>query len=89
MGSGSSDDSFVCSLLLVRCVHACCSVISDSFGTPWSVAHQPPLSTGVSRKEYWSGLPCPPPGDLPNPEIEPASPVPGESLPQSHLGSPY
>ncbi|CAN0491905.1 unnamed protein product [Rangifer tarandus platyrhynchus] len=34
---------------------------------------QPPLSMGFSRQEYWSGLPCPPPGDLPNPGIEPAS----------------
>ena len=35
--------------------------------TPWTVAHQAPLSTGFSRQEYWSGLPCPPPGDLPDP----------------------
>ena len=41
--------------------------------TPWTVAHQTPLSMGFSRQEYWSGLPCPPPGDLPNPGIEPAS----------------
>ena len=38
-----------------------------------TVAHQAPLSTGFSRQEYWSGLPCPPPGDLPNPGIKPAS----------------
>ena len=37
------------------------------------VAHQAPLSMGFSRQEYWSGLPCPPPGDLPNPGIEPVS----------------
>ena len=43
------------------------------FATPWTVALQAPLSMGVSRHEYWSGLPCPPPGDLPNPGIEPAS----------------
>ena len=36
------------------------------------VAHQVPLSMGFSRQEYWSGLPCPPPGNLPNPGIEPA-----------------
>ena len=36
-------------------------------------AHQAPLSMGFSRQEYWSGLPCPPPGDLPDPGIEPAS----------------
>ena len=34
--------------------------------TPWSVAHKAPLSTVFSRQEYWSGLPCPPPGDLPD-----------------------
>ena len=39
----------------------------------WSVAHQVPLSIGFSRQEYWSGLPCPPPGDLPNPGIKPMS----------------
>ena len=43
--------------------------------TPWTVACQAPLSLGFSRQEYWSGLPCPPPGDLPNPEIEPRSPI--------------
>ena len=47
-----------------------CSVMSDSFATPWTVALQTPLSMGFSRQEYWSGLPCPPPGDLPNPGIE-------------------
>ena len=43
------------------------------FITLWTVAHQAPLSMGFSRQEYWSGLPCPPPGDLPNPGIEPMS----------------
>ena len=38
-----------------------------------TVAHQAPLSMGFSRQEYWSGLLCPPPGDLPNPGIEPVS----------------
>ena len=41
--------------------------------TLWTVAHQAPLSMGFSRQEYWSGLLCPPPEDLPNPRIEPAS----------------
>ena len=41
--------------------------------TLWTVAHQAPLSMGFSREEYWSGLPCPPPGDLPDPGIEPVS----------------
>ena len=40
------------------------------FETLWTVAHQAPLSMGFSRQEYWSGLPCPPPGNLPNPGIE-------------------
>ena len=43
------------------------------FETPWTVTHQVPLSMGFSRQEYWSGLPCPPPGDLPDPGIEPVS----------------
>ena len=43
--------------------------------TPWTVALQAPLSMGFSRQEYWSGLPFPSPGDLPNPGIKPASPV--------------
>ena len=43
------------------------------FSTLWTVAHQAPLSMGISRQEYWSGLPCPPPGDLANPGIEPSS----------------
>ena len=41
--------------------------------TLWTTAHQALLSTGLSRQEHWSGLPGPPPGDLPNPVIEPAS----------------
>ena len=43
------------------------------FATPWTVAHQAPLSMEFSRQEYWSGLPFPPAGDLPNPRIEPVS----------------
>ena len=41
--------------------------------TPWTVAHQAPLSKGFSRQEHWSGVPCSPLGDLPDPEIKPAS----------------
>ena len=41
----------------------------------WTMARQDPLSMGSSRQEYWSGLSCPPPGDLPNPGIKPASPT--------------
>ena len=43
--------------------------------TPWTVAHQAPLSLGFPRQEYWSGLPLPSPGDLPDPGIEPKSPA--------------
>ena len=43
------------------------------FATPQTVAGQAPLSMGFSRQEYWSGLPCPPPGNLPDPGIEPMS----------------
>ena len=41
------------------------------FATPWTIAHQAPLSMGFSRQEYWSGLPFPSPGYLPDPGIEP------------------
>ena len=62
------------------------------FVTLWAVAHQASLSMGFSRQEYLSGLPCPPPGDLPDPGIEPASLVSpalqADSLPLSHQGSP-
>ena len=52
-------------------MHACRHVLL--FATLWTVAHQAPLSIGFSRQEYWRGLPCRPPGDLPNPGIEPTS----------------
>ena len=45
------------------------------FATPWTVAHQTPLSMGFSRQEHWSGLPCPPPGDIPGPGITLTSPA--------------
>ena len=45
------------------------------FATLWTVAPQAPLSMGFSRQEYWSGLPFPSPGDLPDPGIEPRSPA--------------
>ena len=56
-------------------VHAMLSGFShvQLFETPWTVAHQAPLSMGFSRQGYWSGLPCPPPGALPDPGIEPTS----------------
>ena len=53
--------------------------------TPWTVALQAPQSIGFSRREHRSGLPCPPPGDLPDPGIEPASPaLQAGSLPLNH-----
>ena len=61
--------------------------------TPCTAAHQAPLSRGFSRQEYWSGLPCPPPGELPNPGIEPVSLTSNlhwqvGSLPLALLGKP-
>ena len=62
------------------------------FPTPRTIAHQAPLSMGLSRQEYWSGLPCPPQGDLLNPGIKPMSPVAPalqmDSLLLPHWGSP-
>ena len=43
------------------------------FATPWTIAHQGPLSMGFSKQEYWSGLPCPPPGHPPNAGFKPVS----------------
>ena len=57
------------------CAHACAGSIVSVSVTPWTVAHQAPLSMGFSRQVYRSGLPFPSPGDLPDPGIEPVSPV--------------
>ena len=63
------------------------------FVTPWTVTRQAPLSMGFSRQEYWRGVPYPPPGGLPDPEIEPRSPalqadsLPSEKPEQMHLCS--
>ena len=56
----------------------CClvtSVVSDTFASPWTVNRQAPLSMEFSNQEYWSGLPNPSPGELPDSEIELGSPV--------------
>ena len=55
----------------------CVSVaqLCPTFCDPWTGARQDPLSMGIFRQEYWSGLPFPPPGHLPNPGIDPVSPV--------------
>ena len=75
---------YACMVNRFRCVRL--------FVTLRMVACQDPLSMGFSRHEYWSMLPCPPPGDLPNPRIELASPafpsLQVDSLPLSHWGSP-
>ena len=64
------------------------SVVSD-FATPCTVAHQASLSMGFSRQEYWSGLPFPSPGDLPDPGIKPRSPaLEADSLPCERPGKP-
>ena len=61
-----------------------CPTLSDSM----AVAHQAPLSTEFSKQEYWSGLPFPSPGDLPDPEIEPGSPaLQADSLPTELPGN--
>ena len=66
------------------------SVVSDSFVTQWTAAHQVPLSMGFSRQEYWSGLPFPSPGDLPDPEIKFKSPIlQADSLPSETPGKPH
>ena len=52
---------------LLSCVRA--------LATPWTAAYQAPPSRGFSRQEYWSGISCPPPGDLPNPGIKPRFPT--------------
>ena len=57
--------------------------------TPWTVAHQTSPSVGFSQQEYWSGLPCPPPGDPPHPGIELWSPaLQADSLPTELQGKP-
>ena len=64
------------------------SVVSDS-ATPWTGAHQAPLSLGFSSQEYWSGLPCPLPGHFPNPGIETRSPaLQADSSPVEPPGKP-
>ena len=66
-----------------------CLILSNSFVSPWTVAHQAPLSKGFSRQEYWSGLPFISPGDFPDPEIELVSlALADDSLLLSHQGNP-
>ena len=76
----------------MACVLSCFSHV-PLFVTLWTVARQAPLSMGFSRQEHWSGLPRPPPRDLPDPAIEPKSPMPptlaGRFLTSVPPGSPY
>ena len=64
---------------MIVCVCVCVCVMLSCFScvrlcaTLWTVSHQAPLSMGFSRQQYWSGLPFPPPGDLPDPGIKPSS----------------
>ena len=73
-------------IVILRDTHR---VVPDSLQpTPRTVAHQAPLSVGFSRQEYWSGLPFPSLGDLPNPGIEPGSPAfQGDSFPPEPQGN--
>ena len=76
--------SLMCSVSYYHCVQLLNCV--QFFETPWTIAHQAPLSMGFSRQEDWSGLPFPPPGDLPAPGIGLASPALVDSLPLHQLG---
>ena len=81
---------WLCPFSLCVCVltHFSCTLL---FATLWTVACQAPLSMGFSRQESWSGLPCPPPGDLPDSGIETVSlisPVLAGSLPLASLQKP-
>ena len=73
----------VCVCVSVSVTQSCAAV-----AILWTAARQAPLSVGFSRQEYWSGMLCPPPGDPPDPGIEPTSPaLQADSLPLSHQGS--
>ena len=72
--SHSGDHSCIVAHIPCVCVLSCFSHVW-LLATPWTVACQVPLSVGFSEWEYWSGLPCPPPWDLPDPRIEPTSPL--------------
>ena len=72
-------------VVVVVLVAKLCPALPD----PWTVACQAPLCMGFSRQEYWSGLPFPSPGDLPDPGIEPGSPaLQTDSLPSGLQGKP-
>ena len=87
-GGNAGSDSAALSWGMCTCVYA--SVAQPClFVTPWTVAHQAPLSMGFFRQEYWNGLPFSSSRDLPGPGIEPASPaLRADSLPAEPSGSP-
>ena len=62
-------------LVAKSCLSLFFFLMSNSFATLWTIAHKSPLSVGFPRQEYWSGLPFPSPGYLPDPGIEPVSPA--------------
>ena len=71
------------------CVRAQPLSSAQLFATPWTIAHQAPLPMGIVGQKNWSGLPFPPPGDLPEPGIKLTSPsLTDGSIPLSHQGSP-
>ena len=78
---------FKCMCVCV-CTHMCKLSPVWLFVTPWTVAHQVPLPMEFPRQEYWSGLPYPSPGGLPNPGIKPMSPLSPELLADSLLAEP-
>ena len=80
--------------ILCVCVCVCVCVLvtqlCPTLATPWTIAHQAPLSVKFSRQEYWSGLPFSSPADLPDPDIEPGSPaLQADALPSELLGKPW
>ena len=103
MGKTMPINTHISSLLLFPSLSGMCVLSHFShvhlFMILLTVTHQTPMSMGFSRQEYWNGLPFPTPGDLPDPGIEPESPVSpalqADSLPRqillplSHWGSPY
>ena len=90
--SGMSDSAMSIGLMLRNQSNASKQAIAQScrlFVIPWTVVYQASLSMGFSRQEYWSGLPFPSPGDLPDPGIEPSLLHCRQTLyPLSHQGSP-
>ena len=86
------NDGFLMFLKSPQSYWGCCCLVAklmyNSSAAPWTVTWQAPLFLGFPRQEYWSGLPFPSSGDLPDPGMEPTSPaLAGGFLPLSHLGS--